>query len=195
MNANKRLHTTATALAGFFLFFFSKRLGGFPGCVLPVRARLRLVKRGVRRLLVIRFFESGWQFGLMVAMRSPTEPSTTGSAPRHVRCQPKTYVATHKEKVVVHTAMRFLRFQSPWADGENLFALRCRAPADTWVNIRHQRTEVTERWRVRDELTFSLRENMRIGVVKNAVLILRDDVWWCCCRGSEMASDRACTRV
>jgi len=45
--ANKRLHTTATALASFGIIARRKCLGGCFGCILPVRARLRLVKRGV----------------------------------------------------------------------------------------------------------------------------------------------------
>jgi hypothetical protein len=44
---NKRLHTTATALASFGIRTRPQCLGGFAGCVLPVRARLRLVKRSV----------------------------------------------------------------------------------------------------------------------------------------------------
>ena len=45
--ANKRLHTTATALASFGIRARRTCLGGYVGCVLPVRARLRLVKRSV----------------------------------------------------------------------------------------------------------------------------------------------------
>ena len=52
VNANKRLHTTATALANFGIIARRTCLGGCVSCVLPVRARLRLVKRGVNRLRV-----------------------------------------------------------------------------------------------------------------------------------------------
>ncbi len=41
---------TATALAHFGIIARPHGLGGFVGCVLPVRARLRLVKRGVSKL-------------------------------------------------------------------------------------------------------------------------------------------------
>ncbi len=47
---NKRLHTTATALASFGIIARLNGLGGVVGFVLPVRARLRLVKRSVSSL-------------------------------------------------------------------------------------------------------------------------------------------------
>ena len=78
----------------------------------------------------------------------PTEPSIAGSAPHNVQWQFKTYVAPHTEKVAVHAETRFLRFQAPWADGRRLSALLRRAPAKTWANLRHQRMEGAEQWRV-----------------------------------------------
>ncbi len=98
----------------------------------------------------------------MVALWSPTEPSTAGSAPRNVRWQPKTEGATHSEKVATSAVLRFLRFQSPWAYGRRLFVLLRRAPAERWANVRYRLMDVAETPCVRGELKVPARWNMRI---------------------------------
>ena len=40
--------------------------------------------------------------------------------------------------VATQAEMRFLRFQAPWADGRNVFALLRRARMARWANIRHR---------------------------------------------------------
>ncbi len=80
----------------------------------------------------------------MVVLRSPTEPSTAGSAPQNVQRQSKTEGAPHNEKVAMHTVLRFLRFQAPWAYGRNLFVLLRSTPAKRWANIRHRLMDVAE---------------------------------------------------
>jgi len=56
-SANKRLHMTVTALRSFWHNCPPSTFGDAPGCVLPVRARLRPVKRGVSPLpCTIDFF-------------------------------------------------------------------------------------------------------------------------------------------
>ena len=82
---------------------------------------------------------------MRMAWRSPTEPSTAGSAPRHVRWRSKAEGAPHKEKVAAYTVLRFLRFQAPWAYGRTVFALLRRAPAERWANIRHRLMDVAEK--------------------------------------------------
>jgi hypothetical protein len=62
-------------------------------------------------------------FILLVALVSPTEPSTTGSAPRKVQWQSKAEAAPHKETCQCQAVMRFLRFQAPWAYGRTVFVL------------------------------------------------------------------------
>jgi hypothetical protein len=68
--ANKRLHTTATALANFDIIARRKCLGGCVGCVLPVRARLRLVKRSVSSTTSISSNKSVDKFFAMCRLES-----------------------------------------------------------------------------------------------------------------------------
>ena len=98
----------------------------------------------------------------MVAWWSPTEPSTTGSAPQNVQWRFKAYAAPQNVKVAIPAELRFLRFQAPWAYGSNLFALLRRAPAERWANIRYRLMDVAEQWRVcRDLGPFKLRKTER----------------------------------
>jgi len=80
--------------------------------------------------LYVKFFEGGRFDTLIVAMWSPTEPSTAENAPRNVQWQFNTDAAPQNVKVARHNALRFLRFQAPWADGRTFFALLRSAPAD-----------------------------------------------------------------
>ena len=93
----------------------------------------------------------------MVALWSPTEPSTTGSAPQNVQWRHQAYAAPHNEKVEIHTEMRFLRFQAPWAYGRKLFALLRRASVENWANVCYRLMDVAERKCVRGESEFPKR--------------------------------------
>ncbi len=61
--ANKTMHKTKPARGSFCIIVRSNGVGGVVGCVLPVKARDLLVILGVRRRLVIRFFEAGGHSG------------------------------------------------------------------------------------------------------------------------------------
>ena len=81
----------------------------------------------------------------MVALVSPTEPSTTGSAPRNVQWRSKAEAAPHNATWQFHTAMRFLWFQAPWAYGRKVFALLRNALAENWANVRFWRMDVAKK--------------------------------------------------
>ena len=119
-----------------------------------------------------------------VALVSPTAPSSFGSAPHNVQWRSKAHAAPHKETCQYHAEMRFLRFQAPWADGRNVFALLRNALADTWANGRSRLMDgakntggVRERQRVHDaplpetrvlKNVFSCRESRELDVVRSS---------------------------
>lgn len=71
----------------------------------------------------------------MVAVVSPTVPSTAGRAPRHGLwwCQ---HTCPAYTLVARQAVLRVQRFQSPWAWGRTVVALRRSAPAETWAKSR-----------------------------------------------------------
>ncbi len=75
----------------------------------------------------------------------------------------------------MHTVLRFLRFQAPWAYGRRVFALLRRALTERWVNIHHRLMDAVEKWRVRGHservaIRSTRNEEMRI----TNILVVRD---------------------
>jgi hypothetical protein len=99
----------------------------------------------------------------MVALRSPTEPSTTGSAPHNVQ-----WLFKHKQPRITQRAGSILKRASCGSRHRGLTEKQCSSCcrstlADNWANIRDTRLDVAENEvRVRGAANISARRNRKI---------------------------------
>jgi len=84
-----------------------------------------------------------WQYGRPPSLPPLEAPRAMfGGGPKHT-------VPRIRKTWQFHAAMRFLRFQAPWAYGGNVFALLRKALVGNWANIRYRRMDVAENRHIR----------------------------------------------